>query len=309
MSSEKIKYIYTQAKANAKDVDYIGTILIVLVVVILFGYLYISAQNKLLRLTWDDRKCNPRYLFFSGFLNSENKAPWIATDDNFKKCVAKTMYKDPKLTKEIKRNNQYIKLHDNEIQNNLSKGQSTIEDIHKQWENLKEKKDIEVQMTKSEASGIFEKQGYMHNIFAEKTSQMFQVLQSVIIYVQGMLLYKVSEHKRDLSIDTLHEYYMGKYAKTYEKYKSAFNYLDQGKWTSSMNIAREAIQEFEDLDEELQAFMGDHFYQLNDITESCYHLKYNLEDNSCEKIFPNMTKEWVDLYPIAKSIFKDILPK
>jgi hypothetical protein len=164
---------------------------------------------------------------------------------------------------------------------------------------------MDVQKSKSEAGGIFEKQGYIHNTLAEKTSQMFQVLKSTIIYIQGILLYRISQHKINMSIDQTHESYMSRYAAIYEKYKNAFKHLDDSDWTSSMNTAREAIQEFELLNEELNEYMREHLYQIADINESCYHLKYNLDDNSCEdRIFPNITKSWVDYYPTIKKIFK-----
>lgn len=300
MSSENIKDIYKQTKS--KGVDYIGTILLVLVIFSAFGYLYTNAQKKLLHLNWNDQKCNPRYLFFSGLLNPLDKNPWISTENNFNRCVSKSIYKDPILTKEIKRNDYYIKRHDKEIKNNLKTGMSALDTIHQKWEDIKEKKDIEVQGSNSDAGGIFEKQGSMHNTITENTTQMFQVLKSVIIYIQGILLYQVSQQKQELDIDKRHESFMERYETIYQKYKKAFDYLDESNWTLSMNTAREAINDFENLNLELDEIIGDNLYQIADISKSCYHLKYNLDDNSCEKIFPNITKEWVDYYPILMNV-------
>jgi hypothetical protein len=301
MSSQNIKDIYKETKS--KGVDYIGTILLIFVVFSLFGYLYTNAQNKLLQLNWNDQKCNPRYLFFSGFLNPVDKNPWISTEKNFNRCVSKSIYKDPNLSKEIKRNDYYIKKHDNEIKTNLNTGRKAVEDIRQQWEDIKDKKDMEVEMSKSDSGSIFEKQGSMHNTVTSTTTQMFNVLQSVLIYIQGILLYKVSTHKETLDIDKKHEYFMAKYETVYTKYKRAFEYLEETNWALSMNSAREAIDDFEKLSIELDEFIGEHMYQIDEISKSCYDLKYNLKDNSCEKLFPNLTKEWIDYYPIVKQIF------
>jgi len=278
--------------------------LFVFVVISLFGYLYTDTQKKLLHVESTSQKCNPRYIFFSGFLNPLYKDPWSTTQSNFNRCVSKSVYKDPNLSKEIKRNEKYMKLHDGEIKENLSKGDEAIENIRKQWEEIIEKKDMEVQMLKSEAGGIFEKQGYMHNTIADTITQLFQVLKATIVYVQGILLYRISQHKEDLSVDKKHEEFMKKYSDIYNIYKKAFDELDKKHWSSSMNKARDAINQYDDLSYELENYMNDHFYQIADITESCYHLQYNLDDTSCEQIYPNMVIPLIDHYPILKNAFK-----
>jgi hypothetical protein len=303
MSSKTIIIeIYNDAKK--KGPDYISAILFVLLVASIYGYLYQNTQSKLLHMNLDDQKCNPRYLFFSGFLNPLYKDPWTTTQTNFNRCVATTMYKDPNLSREIKRNDKFIKLHDHEIKDNLKTGYEEVDELRAQWERVKELKDMDVQKLKSETGGIFEKQGYIHNTLAETTTQMFQVLKSTVIYIQGILLYRVSEHKLDLDINGTHTRFMTRYAATYQKYKQAFRSLDETKWTNAINTAREAIDEYDQLNYELNLYMEDHFYQLQDITESCYHLKYNLEDESCEKMFPKLTTQWIDFFPILQKILK-----
>jgi hypothetical protein len=143
-------------------------------------------------------------------------------------------------------------------------------------------------MYKSDAGGIFEKQGSMHNTFTQRTGQMFEVLKSIIIYIQGILLYRVSDHKLKMDIDNLHKRYMDRYDSTYSKYKLAFKFLDEEKYENSMNIAREAVKEFDALTLEIDEFMKDNEYRMKDINKSCYDLKYNLEDESCMKMFPNL---------------------
>jgi len=301
MSSEKIKYIY--AHAPSKSVDYMGTILLLLLVASVFTYLYTNTQKKMLRVEWKEQKCNPRKLFFSGFLNPLSKDPWTATQENFDRCVATSIYKDPNLSKEIKRNERYIKLHDNEIKQNLAEGEKGIDQIRKQWKDVQANKEREVRTAREEAGKIFEKQGYIHTTLAEKTTQLFEVLKFTIIYIQGILVYRVSQHKTDMDIEKTHDTMMKRYAATYDKYKEAYNYLDQGNWTGSINRARDAIKEYNDMSADIRNFIRDHEYQMKDINKSCYDLKYNLDDNSCSKIFPKLL-ETVDYEPIINNAFK-----
>jgi len=303
MSSETIKKIYLNAKT--KEVDYITPILFICIVCSAFGYLYTNTQNKLLHLTWNNQKCNPKYVFFSGFLNPLYKDPWKSTATNFNRCVATSMYKDAELSKNIKRNQRYIKKHNQEIQQNLSESREGIEDIRNKWEDLKEKLDMDVRKLKSEAGGIFEKQGTIHNVFAEKMTQMFKVVQSVAIYIQGILLFRISHHKEKLDMVQRHNNYMASYANTYNKYKQAFTYLDQKNWNGSINTARDAIAEFDALTRDLKEFMEANEHRISDINKSCYHLKNDLDDKSCTNLFPNLL-DTVEYQPILTNIQRDL---
>jgi hypothetical protein len=300
MSSESIKNIYKEAKS--KGVDYLGPLLLIFLVVSVFGYLYTDTQKKLLNVAWTEQKCNPRYLFFSGFLNPLHKDPWSTTQTNFDRCVATYTYKDPQLTKEIKRNERYIKQHDGEIKQTLKNSNIGVEAIRKQWEEVKDIQDMKVQKYKSESNGIIEKQGYIHKTFSEKTTQLFQVIKSTVLYIQTILVYRVSKHKDDLAIDRRHDEFMDRYAAIYVKYKSAFDSLDKREYTDAINKAREAIRDYNQMNAELNQFMAEHYYQIEDITESCYHLKYTLDDYACEeKIFPNIITPLIDYFPILKN--------
>jgi hypothetical protein len=304
MSSDSIKFIYNQPKS--KGASYLSLILIFGVIISVYVYLYSNAQNKLLRLSWDDRKCNPRYLFFSGYINPEKKDPLTATVDNFNGCVGKSIYKDPYLYKEIKENDKRIRQHNKEIGRHLNTGEKTVQGIRKKWDETKEQKDMEAHLSKSDAGGNIEKQASMHGIVAAKSEQMFELLNHIVLYIQGILLYRVSKHKQEMNIDQMHQDYMNRYSLIYNnKYKNAFVSLDKKDWKASMNTAREAIDDFNALTDELTQFMDDHLYQLTDITESCYHLKYNLNNDDCkQKIFPNLSTSLVDAYPLLKEIFK-----
>jgi hypothetical protein len=106
-----------------------------------------------------------------------------------------------------------------------------------------------------------------------------------------------------MDIEKTHDTMMKRYAATYDKYKEAYNYLDQGNWTGSINRARDAIKEYNDMSTDIRNFIRDHEYQMKDINKSCYDLKYNLDDNSCSKIFPKLL-ETVDYEPIINNAFK-----
>jgi hypothetical protein len=184
----------------------------------------------------------------------------------------------------------------------LATSKEAVEDIDDEYTKIKDTRLTQADIAKSDAGGIFEKQGYMHNVFTYETTKMFEVLKSTIFYIENLLLDRITRHKKELNMNVTHENFMRRYAAIYEKYNLAFTQLDNGQYSSAMNAARDAIEDYQMLEAELDALMEENFYRINEITESCYHLKYNLENNSCKSIYPHLITQWVDFYPDIKKI-------
>lgn len=300
MYAEKIKLIYKENSAS-KGGDFMGPLLFVLILVYVYGTLYSTVQNKLAKVNWSEQRCSPKYLFWSGFL-APTKDPMKETQKNFDRCVASSIYKDPDLYREIKKNESYIKKNEKEIRENAEKGKDGIDGIKERWEANVDQKELDVRKVKSEVGGIFEKQSYMHNEVSKRTTQMFHVLQSILIYVEGLLLYKVSTSKTNLNMNQTHLDYMDKYKDAYNYYNNAFNNLNRNDYTKAINDARISIKKFNKMSKELDAFMDEHFEDMVQITEGCYQLETNLEDKSCDNIFPNLNRDIIKFYPVIKSI-------
>jgi hypothetical protein len=313
MSSEKIKIIYQQSKTTDK-VDFIGPIVFILLILSVFGYLYTNVQRKLLHMSWSEQKCNPRYLFFSGFLDPFNKNPWVKTQDNFQKCVSSNIYKDPSLTRVIKENESKILKHENEMKQNLEIGKKYVGTVNEKWDETKDKKQQDIFDVKTTNMNNFEEQETLYQEVLIKTSQMFHLLGSVVRYIQGVLIYNVSNYKNGinekdglnnkegLTIEKRHDYFMSKYDNIYKDYSDAYHKLNIQDYHGGINSARNAIEGYNALNDELNEFMNAHYSDVISITESCYQLKYNMDDQTCTRLFPNLNQQFIDYYPTLKKI-------
>ena len=301
MSSEKIKLIY-QHNRTSKGSDMIMPIFLILLVFSIFSYLYTNVQRQLLKTNFDERKCNPRYLFFSGFLNPLDKNPWETTKSNFQKCVSSNTYKDPKLSRDIKQNEFYIKKNSEETKKNLKESKKYTAEIKEQWTNIVDMKQLDLNAVELDKNRIFDKQGVTYNEVAKKSTQLFHVLRSVLIYIQNILMFKLNYYKKTLSIDQTHSRMMNDYKTTYAIYKDAFAKLDSQNYVASMNAAREAVDSYNALTKELEEFTEKNMVYIAHISEGCYQLKYNMDNPSCGTLFPNLNNELIDYYPKLSSI-------
>jgi len=300
MSAEKIKIIYEKNRGSKSDL--FTPFLVILFTVSLFSHLYTTVQKKLRHKNIDEETCNPRYLFFYGFLNPLNKDPITSTQTNFQKCVAKNLYKPQALIKENTKNRFYIQKNNVEIENSIADGKTLVEDIKHKWRNALESKQLDINHVSEAKDKLFENQGDLYQNVAKKSTQLFKVLQSIVIYIAGILQLKVSEHKVTLDIEHVHIDFMSKYTQNMIKYNAAYNSLNSKNWTSAINTGREAIKSYEDMTEELEKFMKENAYLVASITKNCYLLKYQMDNDSCGTVFPHLNKELVAHYPLIKDI-------
>jgi len=300
MSTEKIKLIYQQNQTPKSD--WITPVVFILLILSVFGYLYSNIQRKLMHMNWSEQKCNPRYLFFSGFLDPFNKNPWATTQDNFQRCVATNIYKDPSLSRVIQNNQYKIVKHKNEMKNNLVTSKQFVDTVHQGWEGNQEKsqEDLIDANTKSEA--VFQTQEALYQQILLKTAQMFHTISSIVRYIQGILVFNLSNTKESLAIDVKHDYFMKEYEKIYnDNYAQAYAELSKRHPEQAINHARDAIENFNALNQELEKFMEDHYQDIQTITEGCYQLKYNMDDGqTCPLLFPNINQPFIDIYPKLK---------
>ena len=96
---------------------------------------------------------------------------------------------------------------------------------------------------------------------------------------------------------------MALYDANLKKYNASYDALNEKKWVNAINEARDAIQVYEDMTQEIEVFMKKNSYVVYSITENCYQLKYNMDNDSCSTVFPNLNKEMVAHFPFIKTIF------
>jgi hypothetical protein len=303
MSTDKIKLIYKESQSSHTS-SFIFPIVFILLVVSVFSYLYANIQRKIMHLSWSQQKCNPRYLFFSGFLDPFNKNPWVTTQDNFQKCVSTNIYKDPSLTRVINHNEKTIQKHQDEMKQNLEVSKIYVNALNNEWKETNDQHAKDFLEVENENEKIFDQNNVLYDDILYKTSQMFHVLSSIIRYIQGILLFRVSNYKKNLSIDEQHEYFMTKYIQIYKDYSKAYDLLRTDDSISAINTARTAIEDYHALNKELQDFMEVHYKDINSITEMCYQLQYNMDDTRCLTLFKQINTDWIDHYPMLKHSLK-----
>ncbi len=303
MSSDNVKQIYKQNN-QTKGVDFVSPILVILFIVSIFGYLYSNVQRKLLHKSWTEQKCNPKYLFFSGFLHPTEENPWITNQQNFKQCVSSNIYKDPSLTRIMGKNQDRIDLHKKEMKQNLNQVNQDTEIIKENWNKTAQEKKTELVQEEVDTMDLFDDQSKLYEQVLYKTQQMFHVLSATVRYLQGILIYNVSNYKQTLSIDQKHEEFMRRYAELYPVYADAFHKLENSDFHRAIESARTAIDGYNQLNKELDAFMDAHYSDIEQITASCYQLKYNMNDQTCSLLFPNLNQTFIDFYSTMKDLFK-----
>ena len=302
MSTEKIKIIYEENKGN-RGADLFTPFLFILITVSIFSQLYTTVQRQLLHKKIDDKKCSPKYLFFSGFLNPLNKDPISTTQSNFTKCVAKNIYQDAELSRDIKKNEYLIKKNKMNLEETLNDGKTIIRDIKGEWTQALQSKQNDLNKVSEDKDKLFRQQETLYEEVSRKTTQLFNVIQAIIIYVGGILQLKVSEHKTTLKIDLTHNSFMQRYMANFTKYNKSYDSLRDEDWRTAINVAREAIVEYENMTEEIDDFMKKNAYIVGEITSNCYQLKYNMDNDSCGTVFPNINQELIAHYPYLKTIF------
>jgi len=301
MSAEKIKLIYLKNKGN-KGADTFTPMVVILIVASIFSQLYTNVQRQLLQTNIDERKCNPRFIFFSGFLNPFERDPITTTHTNFQKCVARNVYKDQTLLRDINKNNYYIKKNKMNIESTMDSGRSSVRDIREKWSKALASKQDDLNEIKRQKDLLFENQGTMYDDIATTSSKLFHVLKSILVYIENIIQIQVSDHKKELNIETLHNKIISLYEANHRKYMSSYDALKTYNWTRAINDARDAIQVYEDMTEEIDVYMKKNAYIVSSITENCYQLKYNMDNDSCSTVFPNLNKEMVAHYPLLKTI-------
>jgi len=302
MSTEKIKIIYEENKGN-RGADIFTPLLFILITVSIFAQLYTTVQRQLLHKKIDEKKCNPRYLFFSGFLNPLNKDPITTTQSNFQKCVAKNIYQDAELSRDINKNRFLIKRNKMNLEDTLYDGKSIVRDIKGKWSQALQSKQNDLNKVSDEKNKLLEQQGSLYDEVSKKTTQLFNVIQAIIIYVGGIIQLKVSEYKKELKMDTAHTSFMTRYNANFIKYNKSYDSLRDEDWRTAINVAREAIVEYEKMTEEVEAFMKKNAYIVKEITANCYQLKFNMDNDSCGTVFPNLNQELIAHYPYLKTMF------
>jgi hypothetical protein len=90
MSISKIKYIYDTNSFSSGNTSPVSASIIMAFIIIIIFYLSYKIILKDVSYDWDNKRCTPKYIFYSGFLKSISGDPLKDTYTNFIDCTDPT---------------------------------------------------------------------------------------------------------------------------------------------------------------------------------------------------------------------------
>ena len=87
MYTERIKYIYNLNPTTSSQSTPLTAGIIILIFIFIIGYLYYEAVLKEIMFDWENKRCSPKYIFYSGFFKSPTGNQFNDTYTNFKDCT------------------------------------------------------------------------------------------------------------------------------------------------------------------------------------------------------------------------------
>ncbi len=99
MSINAIKFIYNTNLSTSGNATAVPASVVVFFFVCIIGYLCYTMILKDISYDWDNKRCTPRYIFYSGFLKSTTGDPFKDTYNNFVDCTNPMNIKDGKENK------------------------------------------------------------------------------------------------------------------------------------------------------------------------------------------------------------------
>jgi hypothetical protein len=281
---QQISMVYDQEKPIS-----VAPFLLFFIVISIFGSLYANIQRKTI-LQDTSQKCNPRYVFFSGLLNPFQKDPWGDTERNFKKCVSTHMYKDPDLSKDIRTNLINIQEGQKNIIDTQISARRIVMEIKKAWENEKTKGKERISDMSKTNDEIFMNMDTEHGEFVKKTTQLINVLNYIIIYFSNIVWIMIGQKKIEMSIEENHKTFMKRYRDIDIDYKAAYDQLNKGNYPLAIYKAQTAIQSYNQLNKDIDAFREKHSSSRAKIIKGCNTLK-QINIDKCSTIFPFLGQE------------------
>jgi len=312
-----IKSVIKVYKGREEESDLFGTLIFIFVIVVIIFYFYFKVSQTQILLDWQNQRCNPKYIFFSYYLNPvEGQNPYTSIANNFMQCIKPYTsildtkeYKDfsnttKTITKTADSVSNYVNDMDIDAQKKIMGWRSTYNSVDKKAnsiddssdEKYKEQKDVLIQI----------------RIYAQR---IHDILYSITSYVKNKLLFRVSENKKRFKlngnnklpnndINSFKDYLYGNYwAISNNEYRRAFDLLQQKKsranfsheltdFSISMNQADVAIKKYAELIQMMDDFDRQNGPRespkdslLYDTIKSCNNLiEY---DYNCQDILPN----------------------
>jgi hemoglobin-like flavoprotein len=200
---DKVQYLY---KYNINENDSFPILTIVYIVVFLIIILIYYARTVISQynLEWKSIRCNPKHIFYSGFLEPNNLDPFTATYENLKNCItAETGLETPKITNIFKildnshTNNidtlNKVKEYTNIIPENTQRILENIDSSYNKLNNVIEENEIKMTL-------LFYYQTKIYNAIRLYIERIYKIMDLLTNYSLDMLKYSLSKDKLNLKL-------------------------------------------------------------------------------------------------------------
>jgi len=308
MFIDSIKNIYSQEENSGA-----GSSLLIVIIILIIFYFYLKVSQTQVIIDWKNQKCNPKYMFFSYYMNPvEGQDPYKSTKNNFIQCIkpyisivkSKT-YKDlNNTTKNITQNtddlSRYVDIINVDMENKITGWRDDYNKLEK------EGKDVN-----NDASEHYSNENDMFEQIRIYAQRIHDVLYSITFFIQNKLMFQVSENKKNFQIRKYnnknikissnnvnfvrHELYVAYAALCKNPYNNAFKLLQEKRkepnfdpqrtdFSKSINMGYDAIKGFQDLIDIIDEFNRQNSSLLEDTKHKCNQLQQF--GFNCQEIYP-----------------------
>jgi hypothetical protein len=317
MFIDSIKNIYSQEENSGA-----GSSLLIVIIILIIFYFYLKVSQTQVIIDWKNQKCNPKYMFFSYYMNPvEGQDPYKSTKNNFIQCIKPYLsikksqsYKDfNNTTKNIGKNTENLSKYVNIINQDMENKINHWSDDHKKLD--KEGKNIN-----NEASERYSKEKDMFEQIRIYAQRIHDVLYSITFYVKNKLLYQVSENKRNfklqkyknkrynidvIDVNVLNRGLYSEYASICNnEYNRAFRLLQEKRkepnfdpqrtdFSKAINAGYDAIERYQELIDMIDAFNRQNNTPNNSLLKNTRNKCNQLQQFgfNCKEIYPNWSPQ------------------
>ena len=321
MFIDSIKKVY---KGSEEEGGGAGSSILILIILIIIFYFYLKVSQTQVLIDWKNQKCNPRYLFFSYYMNPiEGQSAYKITQNNFIDCMKPILsIKKSKTYNDLKNTTKNITQNTDDLSKYVNIINTDMNDKIKGWSEQHKELDEKGKQIFNKADEHYYKEKGMYEQIRVYVQRIHDVLYSITFFIKNKLLFQVSENKKNFKIKNYknkhinivsddvnfvrRELYNAYMSISNNSYKQSFDLLKQKRnepnfdpqrtdFSASINRGNDAIKGYQSLIDIIDEFNKQNHPNknskdslLNDTISKCGQLqKFGF---SCQEIYPNWPK-------------------
>lgn len=320
-----IQSIIKVYKGKEEESDLFGTLILIIIVLVIMGYFYFKVTQTQILLDWQNQRCNPKYIFFSYYLNPvEGQDPYTSIKNNFMQCIKPfTSILDTKEYRDFKNTTDTISKTSDSVSRYVDNINTDMQSKVMGWKKQYNKLDENANKVDDGLDEQYLQQKNAFNQVRIYAQRIHDILYAITTYIKNKLIFKVSENRKifklqnnkknynipNNSINGIKDYLYNNYWNiSNNEYREAFDLLQQKKgqpnfspeitdFSRCMNKADEAIRKYKELIEIMDEFdlqngpnQDPDNSLLHDTVKKCNQL-YEFGFN-CKEILPNWKNEY-----------------